>query len=872
MTENGKVDHRMESARDLLRDLQGRGVRFSTFGTRIHHAAPQGSLDASARRRLTELHEQVLQNLLEDHPHDGIARPLSRTQRRFRIADGGAGTDPGDHVRIIHRLRGPVDLDAMESALQEIVVRHAGLRTRFESDGTKTFQRTLPPHRFKIVRRSMIGETREVIDTCIEECIAKSFDVKSGGLFRVMVIEAAPEDHVMVIVSHHLMLDGWSVSLLLEELTDLYEKCRAGKHERRESNPGRFNDYVERMAKWEDSDACREQLDRWRSEIEPGLTATVLPADENRHERRPLSFGEVDLTVTNRVASDLFARGRQWRAGSLAIINAVIACLLARASGETRITTGLALTNRRRADFERVIANFANESVIHLAIDPGQRFSVVLRRMKTAIRRATDRLDTPFDKVADALSMKRIGSRRLVMPVFVSLYELQQEGTLRIKDLTVERVPASHVNPFQQIGIRTVIGTDSVRFKIEYDETLFRRERIEALLDNLVSMLERILEDPETIVADLPFDPILAEGVGTPAILQSGPRPRHAEPGNLLETRLAEVWTEILGVHPIGRSDDFFDLGGSSLMAIQLIERVHQVFGAHLGLDVLLSEPTLAKVAARIEKSGRHIEIDRSVWITADRGRPITFCLPGIGGLAAFTYRDIGHCLEGRVSLVGLQLRGLDGREEPDDRIEKMASTMLDEILAIQPTGPHHLCGYSLGGTIAIEVARLIQKSGGTVGSLLLLDTYPPNFFSLQHRLLRRVKRTITRRLFRKAGLGHDRLQVVLPEDDPAIAALPKAGRLGNAIRDTFATTQDAYARHRPEKYVGNVDIVASIEDPAARSSSETRFVSEWKKLIDGELRLHPIPVSHLDLVRKGQERIAKIMTHLVLMKPEEAE
>ena len=88
----------------------------------------------------------------------------------------------------------------------------------------------------------------------------------------------------------------------------------------------------------------------------------------------------------------------------------------------------------------------------------------------------------------------------------------------------------------------------------------------------------------------------------------------------------------------------------------------------------------------------------------------------------------------------------------------------------------------------------------------------------------------------------------------------------------TVAVTQDAYARHKPEKYVGNVDIVASIEDPAARSSSETRFVSEWKKLIDGELRLHPIPVSHLDLVRKGQERIAKIMTHLALMKPEEAE
>ena len=367
-------------------------------------------------------------------------------------------------------------------------------------------------------------------------------------------------------------------------------------------------------------------------------------------------------------------------------------------------------------------------------------------------------------------------------------------------------------------------------------------------------------DDPATTVAELPFDPTLAKGLDEDPVISSNNDRKHVEPGTMLETRLAEIWTELLGVHPVGRSDDFFDLGGSSFLAIRLLDRVHQVFGAQLGIDALMNGPTLQEVASRIERSGKRLQIDRSVWITRDRDQRKFFCLPGIGGLAAFTYQNVGGFLEGDVSLVGLQMRGLDGLEKPDDRIETMAATMLAEIRRIQPKGPYHLCGYSLGGSIAIEIARIIQDSDEEIASLLLLDTYPPNFIKFHRRLLRKVKKSVTSSRQSNKPALRDEFDPVLPENDPTIAALAKVGGLGNSISNTISITRAAASNYKPRKYTGNVDLVASTSNTDAESKSDNRFVGEWKKLIDGRLTLHAVPVPHLDLVRGGSEQIAAII------------
>ena len=728
-------------------------------------------------------------------------------------------------------------------------------------------QRVLPPWRFHFEQESGAGLSREDLDALIHAYIDAPLDVANGRMLRALLIDIGEEERILVIVSHHLVIDGWSASLILEEITELYEQFHSGRIKDEESNIGRFTDYVAHMESWADSEECSRQIEQWREEIQPELAASVIPADRSRHAGRIATFGEVEMTITGDLVADLAECGRQWRTGAVQIIDAVISCLIARASGDDAVTTGLALTNRPQAEYERVIANFANESIIHVQVGLDQPFTGVLDQMKSAVRNAVLRLDTPFEMLAESLQLKRIGRRRLAMPIFFSLYDLMREGTLRLDGIQVTRIPDSHVNPFQEIGIRAVSEPDALRFKIEYDETIFDEDRIRRFLDTLVAMLGKVLEDPEARILELPFDERLAQGVEEGRVNETAADQEHVEPVTLLETRLAELWTELLGVHPVGLHDDFFELGGSSLLAIRLIDRVHEVFGAQLGIDALMSGTTLKEVASRIEKSGKRLQIDRAVWISRDHEPTRLFCLPGIGGLAAFTYRDIAGHLEGDVALVGLQMRGLDGLDEPDDTVESMARTMLEGIRSIQETGPYHVCGYSFGGSISIELARQLHAAGETVASLLLLDTYPPNFIRMHRRLLRGVKNRI-KGAGRSTSAERDEFDPIMPEDDPAIAALARIGGLGNSIENTIAMTRSAFHGYKPQPYEGDVHLVLSTTNADEGALEDSRFIQEWRKQINGILTTHPVAVPHLELVRSGSELVADVIRSIT--RPEE--
>lgn len=863
MNPSDGLDDAKRDAITLLADIRRRGGRIWNVGSALHHAAPGGTLDDATQHRLATAKEAVLECLLAEHVGDGREHPLTRTQRRFQV-DRPGGTDSGDHVRLVHRLGGQVDLDGLESAFQELVIQQSALRTSFLARGDDFVQRVVPPWRFRLGVRSMPDATLDAVGEEIRRFVDQPFDLAGGHLLRALVIELGAEERILVVVSHQLVVDGSSTSMLMEELGRLHALVTNGRfHERRPDVP-RFGDYAREMVDREVSERCRDQIERWRTEIVPGTVASALPTDADRNRDRRVELEAVEGSLEGRLFTRLAERSREWESGSMEILEAVVGCLLGHATGAWRVTTGLSLENRAGVEYERVIGNFTNESLLQVDIDPQRGFAPVLAQVGEAIRRSVERLDTPFEQVLEAVGLERIGRRRLAVPIFLSFRDRRRKHGFSLEGVSVEPVPDHHSNAFQELGIHVVEDAASLQVRIEFDRTVFERERIQSLLDNLVAMLEHVLEAPETPIADLPFDARLARGLGSAT---GGARRRpheHVEPATVIETRLAEIWTDLLGVHPVGRFDDFFDLGGSSFLAIRLIERVRLVFGTSLGIEAILRSPTLHELAARIERTGRRLRIERSIRLDRRNDLPKLFCLPGIGGMAAFTFRDIGRHLEGCASLVGLQMKGIDGRDEPDHSIEAIASTMIDEILAIQEQGPFHLCGYSYGGMLAIEIAHRLRASGHEIGNLVVIDTYPPGFVTAQRRLLRRMKEAVEG--IRPHGLRmvRDEFDPETPENEPGIERLERAGGLGISIKRTIEATRDAATRYRPRPYPGGVDIVRSVR-ASELTRAQRRFERLWGRWIRGDLRMHDVPVPHLDLVRSGSESVATVIRGALL-------
>ena len=199
-------------------------------------------------------------------------------------------------------------------------------------------------------------------------------------------------------------------------------------------------------------------------------------------------------------------------------------------------------------------------------------------------------------------------------------------------------------------------------------------------------------------------------------------------PRTQIETRLCSIWESHLKATGIGIHDDFFKLGGDSLLAVSIFVNIEDEFGLQLPLSALIESPTIAKLSGLIEAGKTGPSSKYLVPIQSNGTQRPLFCMHAAGGNVLF-YRDLASELGDDQPVFGLQARGVaDKQETAHECVEEMAREYLAEIRSVQPAGPYRLCGSSFGGLVAFEAARQLRKSGEDVEILALFDTYAPGY------------------------------------------------------------------------------------------------------------------------------------------------
>ena len=270
-----------------------------------------------------------------------------------------------------------------------------------------------------------------------------------------------------------------------------------------------------------------------------------------------------------------------------------------------------------------------------------------------------------------------------------------------------------------------------------------------------VELLKRVVASgaPRLLLSSVELDDLYALGASDDDSSGSGDGAAATEgTGGSLVDLLAEIWTDLLGVSPIGLDDDFFELGGHSLIAIRLMSRVHKQFGVRPQLAALFEAPTIAKLAAVLvaeapqlatlgqtaidgaesEAPGGALQptlkrsLPDSLVLMRDGSDDETalFIVHGAGGNVLNLW-GLAKSLPAGRKVYGLQAHGIDGSVPPDDSVEQMANRYVDAIRAVRPSGPYLLGGYSGGGIVALEMSRLFAQSGDRVSRVVLLDTVP---------------------------------------------------------------------------------------------------------------------------------------------------
>jgi acetoacetyl-CoA synthetase len=309
---------------------------------------------------------------------------------------------------------------------------------------------------------------------------------------------------------------------------------------------------------------------------------------------------------------------------------------------------------------------------------------------------------------------------------------------------------------------------------------------------------------------------------------------------------LIPIWQRVLQLPSIGVEDDFFELGGDSLLALQLFTEIGKACDRELPPVTIYQARTISALASLLEQPTAP-RFPALVPLKPGSTQPPVFIAHGLGGSVIDFFQPV-KLLESDHPIYGMQARGIDGLDEPLDSIEEMAAFHLHAIRELQPHGPYALMGYSLGGLVALEMAQQLSKDGEKVALLAMMDAYPHmNFLSLGQRMrlaARQAKRGL--RIFRSLrGSG--------PYQPPAGASLtPPMQR----VRDSAYL---ALTRYRPRFYKGEIKFV--------RAEILTGFPADaaavWEPLAES-VEIKTVPGDHLGIIATHYETLARVLSKYV--------
>jgi len=307
---------------------------------------------------------------------------------------------------------------------------------------------------------------------------------------------------------------------------------------------------------------------------------------------------------------------------------------------------------------------------------------------------------------------------------------------------------------------------------------------------------------------------------------------------------LVPIWQRLLQLSSVGVDDNFFDLGGDSALALELFNEIALASGRELPPVMIYHAPTITALAALLEQPTTP-RVPPLVRLKSGSEDPPVFIAHGLGGSVMDFFQVVKHIQTPR-AIHGMQAKGIDGVEEPLDRIEDMARYSLDAVKQVQPHGPYLLIGFSLGGLVALEMAQQLIAEKEKIGLLLMLDSYPHVSRLSRGQRARLSSRQTWRRFARRLHwLG------VKPPYQTTVETSPSA-----ALQHFRDTSYLALERYQPRFYPGKINFV--------RAAIPTDFPANptaiWSHLAN-ELELKTAPGDHLGIMTTHFESLASVIS-----------
>ncbi|WP_347901175.1 non-ribosomal peptide synthase/polyketide synthase [Pseudomonas purpurea] len=463
-------------------------------------------LSPEARRTLQQkMHAQGLTlELLPIPPRDpGVAMlPASYAQQRLWFLWQMQPEATAYNLTGAFRLNGELNVAALEQTLAALVQRHEVLRTTFVLDEQVVLQKIHAHMATSLIQVTANDEAelRHHVGLNAEQ----PFDLLNGPLMRCRLIRQGAQQHVLALTFHHIVTDGASLPILLQEFTQLYGQLSAGLTPALPELGIQYADFARWQRLWLEAGEAERQLDYWRGQLGQEHPPLSLPTDRRRPAIPSQQGASVELSVPTALSGALQALARREGCTLFMVLMASLQALLQRYSGERDIRVGVPIANRTRQDVENLLGFFVNTQVLRCQPHADQPFLELLAEVKAAALGAQAHQDLPFEQLVDGLNVERSLSHT---PLFQVMFNHQRtaggEQRWDLPGLRVEPLIWDEKTTKFDLMLDTVESDDGIHASFVYATELFDASTIERLGRHWLNLLHAITQDGRVALADL---------------------------------------------------------------------------------------------------------------------------------------------------------------------------------------------------------------------------------------------------------------------------------------------------------------------------------------------------------------------------------
>jgi amino acid adenylation domain-containing protein len=498
--------------------LRSLDVKLWIEGDRLRYSAPSGVMTSELLKQLAERKPEIISFL---NQVDQVVRatsqailpcsreeplPLSFAQARLWVFDRLNPDSAVYNVAGAVRLKGRLNLMALEQSFNEIIRRHEVLRTRFtilDGQPIQDIQANLQLQIPVIDLRKISGEKREnKAQRLATEEARQLFDLGTGPLLRLKVLKLGEDEHVLLVTTHHIISDGWSIGVLVQEFAQVYEAFANNKPSPLPPLPIQYADFAVEQRRWLQGRILENQLSHWKKRLGGRLPVLEMPTDRPRPVVQTFNGAKKTRLIPRSLSAALHELCQRQGVTLFMVLLAAFELLLYRYTGQDDLLVGTPIANRNRAEIEGLIGYFANTLVLRGDLSGDPSFLELVERVREEALGAYAHQDVPFERLIEELQPPRDVSRSALFQVaFVLQNTPSQELTL--PELSLTATPVETETAKFDLTLEATEVKRGLALVLEYNTDLFDGSTVTRLLEHYQVLLRVIVANPDQAISKL---------------------------------------------------------------------------------------------------------------------------------------------------------------------------------------------------------------------------------------------------------------------------------------------------------------------------------------------------------------------------------